>query len=659
MENINDINKEILNLRRQLADTRNLLILKEEECTNLNVKNDFGNTKISKLEREKETISTELKKVQAEIDILKSNFDTDVLKLEELYVQNEQLKSEIASLHEKYQRENALNTQSVSQTLKKNIADLEKSLSIQKNELVNKYQSEISAYQTKVYSLEKALGESIDAIHAEYKLRIDNITRQHASEIESLKESKEQELIQLKLDKENHEGIIKSQFQNIIEKLEVQLEKKEHDINTQHVAKIKEYEKTTESLSQKISALETSLEQTKNTYEDSLSAKEKEINQLKDTLTAHTETIATLEETIETENLHSSSFHAEQSLLQSQIDLLLSENQKLKAELDTIATHHSFAKELTEDSSILNTQIIELTQRIETLASENSALQNNITSLEAMLSEANSTLNKKEVELSSLTQEHQHVAAEKTSYFTDLQKFLSDNSALSSKVSETTSALQHTEQKIEELTAKLIAAETNGQTKHTEYEELAVINAELEKQITEQQSTIETLKSEIETYKIQTQKTYQELSSEYELLIKENDLLQFNLESVTPQIKLLEEEIIDIQNKQSERINELKSVIEETNKKASEYESKLTYIQKEFLSVINENDQLIDLLQKTMSEIKSIYVSENQKIDISYLDNHRKNTIIANQNSLQPEKLKVVVDGINLQLESLLNEKLN
>ncbi len=659
MENINDINKEILNLRRQLADTRNLLILKEEECTNLNVKNDFGNTKISKLEREKETISTELKKVQAEIDILKSNFDTDVLKLEELYVQNEQLKSEIASLHEKYQRENALSIQSVSQTLKKNITDLEKSLSVQKNELINKYQSEISAYQTKVHSLEKALRESIDAIHAEYKLRIDNITRQHASEIEALKESKEQELIQLKLDKENHEGIIKSQFQNIIEKLEVQLEKKEHDINTQHVAKIKEYEKTNESLSQKISALETSLEQTKNTYEDSLSVKEKEINLLKDTLAAHTETIATLEETIETENLHSSSFHAEQSLLQSQIDLLLSENQKLKAELDNVATHHTFAKEPTEDSSILNTQIIELTQRIEALTSENSTLQNNITSLETKLSEANSTLNKKENELSSLAQEHQHVAAEKTSYFTDLQKFLSDNSALSSKVSETTSALQHTEQKIEELTAKLIEAETNSQTKHTEYEELAIINAELEKQITEQQSTIETLKSEIETYKIQTQKTYQELSSEYELLIKENDLLQFNLESVTPQIKLLEEEITDIQNKQSERINELKSVIEETNKKASEYESKLTYIQKEFLSVINENDQLIDLLQKTMSEIKSIYVSENQKIDISYLDNHRKNTIIANQNSLQPEKLKVVVDGINLQLESLLNEKLN
>ncbi len=660
MNNINDLNKEITHLKRQLSELRNYTIILENEKENLKVRNEYANTQINILKKEKENLNKEIEKLKNEIDILKNNFNAETLKIEELYVENELLKKELKQSQHFYENEK----QKIESELNGKIEQLEKQIEIEKNKLQEKYQKEIKEYQNKLSVLENSIQSVTNSIHQEYLIRLNQLNEEHQktikeyqSTIERIKEEGEQKFIQLKLEKETHEEQIKHQFQNIIEQLEQQLDKKEKEIQAKYEVKIQDLEKTilennqnletikseSENLQKIISEknkeytqLETikkNLEQKIEHYLSLQTISEEKINALTESLHEKDEIIKEYTELIEYEKNTNSTLTTENQLLQSQVDILLSKVEHLEKNM--------VAKSLDASMYVEKKIYEELTQQLQKFTEENQLLH--------------STIQKQEQQIHSLQKEvEQHLQeqntyyqiapklekleTEKKSYVEELQKILNEKNALSEEQNLLKNEIQSLKNRLQEL------------------EETESINQTLEEQVIHLQSILDTIKTEQKEYKEKTQTMYDELLQEYHILLTENERLQSDLENAHQQIQILQDELAETHTKQNDRIEEYKCIISENQQQLEHFQKINDYLKNEILNLLDTQDILIGSLNKIQETLKNIYIPENPEINITNLDADRKNTIFAQQNH---DLLLTSVNELNTQLNKIFNEKLS
>ncbi len=414
-----------------------------------------------------------------------------------------------------------------------------------------------------------------------------------------------------------------------------------------------------------------SLQNKLNHFQSAQQDYKQEIISLKLNLTEKEEEINELTEEVETYKNNIQTLTAENQLMQSQIDALIDQLDKsvtnesdtavlidksvvdeLQSNYNNILSEYQQLKELTDTQQ---KTILSLQQNIELLISENQNLQSTIQSLQTELEK----LVLENQSLTSLAPNLEKLNLEKSSYLKEIQHIFNEKSHLADERDKLKNEIQSLKNQVSTL------------------QELESINKTLEEQVVQLQTMMDTLQTEFVEYKNKSQITYDELLNEYNILLEENEQLQSELNIAQNQIQLLQEELNETISKQNNRVEEFKALVAEQQSKINQYENQMEefqlsanqyknqieeyqkqvhHLKTELLNVLNIQDVLVHSLRKIQNLLTGIYSNENQTLNISNLDAHRKSTIFAGDNQ---DTLIQSVNELNTQLTTLFNEKLN
>lgn len=639
------------NLKRQLAETRNLLIHIEEQNKSLIVKNEYANSQINLLKKEKEKLQQEIDKLNQEIHLLKNNFNTETLKIEEIYIENEYHKS----LLEKNKNEFEIEKQKLIEEFTQKINLLETKLSETQNFSEQKYKHEISEYQTKINQLENIIKTLPENIHQEYKERFEKLTEEYTLRIQSIKnemssisEHYEEKIIQLNIEKQNHEQQIKNQFQNIIEQLEQQIDKKQKETEIHYQNKLKESEQLLSEKDNQISQLKLQTEQLLSDKNQSIENLQSIINKHQQSETQYQKEIHQLKEELQNKNIELSALNEEINKIQTAHQSIIAENQLMQTQIDALLIQaENTTKKHSKDTEHIHTpDYLELLSQNQTLSQDNDNLSKQILQLQ---NQNNELIKEKE----SLIQNIQQLQAQLMDKQSCIEKL-----EFQSKNNPNADDYQILKTNYEQL-----------QTQINQFKELEQVNHTLEQQIIELQAQLATIIEEFNDYKTKNRQTFNELENEYLILLDENEKISFQLQTANEQIKLLQDELNETITKHNARHDELKTIINEHlhtihqyehqiktyETTIEKYEKELQFTKSEMIQLLDIQDIMIQSLKKIQKNLSDLYSNENHNINISNLDKTRKQTIFAPLNI--HTELFASVQELNEQIDALFNEK--
>jgi chromosome segregation ATPase len=602
---------------------------------------------------------------------------------------NEQWSDKQQELEEKYQTE----ISNIIEANKTELLAVKSEHESRFNELNNGTLSEVSAlteaHQHTISALEAQHASRIENLEHAYTTEMETLRAELVSQKECLESNNHTLIENLKADYALRESELIADYENRLEELRIQVSSSTGELTNGYEAKILELKNQHDNiLGQTIAEYETKLSATVYEYEEKLSLtlfhsnaqnsklneelalvnaeKENAFNQLNEltiSIENRTQEINTLNTRIEDIDLQLSHETANLKALnetydQFRLNAELSECDRVEDLMNRIATlsqeHHEVLQVLHLSIETLNEELRNISGLLEattnSLGSVELALgaktlehEMALEQVEELQKEFISKVGEMETEMAAY---RISVVDELNNKETEFQKLLVENANLINEIDMAQDGLEAKDAELQILNAELEEVRNQSLGKAEHYKEilsnknfeitnLEANNAALNEEVSvlrnevavlsEKVSAGETLSEQFNTLNI----AHHQLLSEKQMLLNEIESLKTGIHAVTETTKELNDKIGTYENevailKYEDKTEEYKSLVNELS-------GQVELLNVERVNLLEEKEQMADQLLKMNEVIGAISQNvENENIDVTNLNNHRKNVILAN-----------------------------
>ena len=699
LENDVALRKEFNELKRSLSDYRNQLIMRDEDCKRLQVTIDVLNTKLMVMERDNSSYRAELTSfkdlrdsISEQLENKQNEIDARIIEIQELRLELNSIATGYETRMESMQRasENEKEELRTSyelqlQELKSNThykeagirEEFENRISELNMHWADKEQSMIFQHEDETQALREQQQELVESLRQEYAAQLSQLAHTSNEQIQSL--VNEHQLLVSALEENSTEKLLhlESNYKSEIE-----------TIKSTHTAFINENELAHEA---KLSALI-------NEYDEKLSnilihsntqntKLNEELGKVQEELRENRNSMSTLQEDNAIKGATIVKLNEELAQLKNELVTEAQRYATLNADFDIYKQNAS----LSDDDKIsdLNAQICHLTNEMDHMGQLFADATNNQAETEKSLELKNEELalaQSKIAELSSTIKALEAGAFDKNeameTYKSDLlvtiqdeihqrevdyQKLLAENSNLITEIESAYLKIEGNEAEVTFLKNELEQLRLQSQAKGEDFKETFASKqfelTNLSNQNEELQSKLNLLTEEHVILQNQIQSS-SESTEQLELfrhnnavLLNENKLLSEEIAILRNTVDGLEQKLIALNETNisyENQINDLKSTAGQSNQDdfIDRLFKQIDHLSEQRMALLEEKDQMASQLLKMNDAIGSLSQQvDNEKIDVTGLNNHRKNVILANNSSGQSEKSQMKEEINNLVRE--------
>jgi chromosome segregation ATPase len=362
--------------------------------------------------------------------------------------------------------------------------------------------------------------------------------------------------------------------------------------------------------------------------------------------------------------LSNSSTH--HSKLTDDLSLLVTENEHFKEKIKEMVYHidnqNAQIEKFTIDLAFKTEELVNKIEEFNSLELEFSnykveqstnfdqqhqALNSKLTDLESSLNSKNAELIHLSELLSIKNESEFQTTQALDSQKTEFEKLLAENTVLISEIDAVADKLETTEEELSIIKQELYSLQTNSEVKANELKEvLSSKNFE----ITNLSANNSALETEIQFLKSELEAKNNELMS-----VQSNADLNSHIESEISVLQASKNELENQVNQSQFTITELNSQISQLSDVVSLKDSELEQLKlannklaDDSIHLLNEQEDLSNQLLKMHETISGLsHQVEFQDVNISELDNHRKNVILANGSSNENSEKTIMKKQIN------------
>ena len=652
------LRKEYIEVKRSLSDYRNQLIQRDEDCKRLQVSIDVLNTKLLVMERDNTNFKSEVASFTDLRNTINEQLEEKQLEISSLITKITDLESQLQSISTEYD----IKMTGIQAISNQEIADLKLSYESQLQELKSNTSYQQNGMRSELELKISELTASYDASHQEtvnaYELQIETLTQEFTLQIETLKSSHELS---------NSE--VTDAYELKISSLLHQLEEQRSELTNHYETRIVEL---TSTLQDGKLNYETDL----NTRLDALQASFTENEQC--LIESHQQSLAEIilnsENTIE--NLKSeyelklsdalSNSSNDHSKLTDDLSLLVTENEHFKEKIKEMVYHidnqNAQIEKFTIDLAFKTEELVNKIEAFDALELEFSnykveqstdfdqqheALNSKLTNLESSLNSKNAELIHLSELLSIKNESEFQTTQALDSQKIEFEKLLAENTVLISEIDAVADTLETTEEELTILKTELFSLQTNSELKANELKEvlssknfeitnLSANNSALETEIQFLKSELEAKNNELISIQSNVDINSQ-VESEVSVLQASKNELENHVNQFQFTIAKLNNQIFQLSNVVSLKDSELDQLKQVNNKLADDS-----------IHLLNEQEDLSNQLLKMHETISGLsHQVEFQDVNISELDNHRKNVILANGSSNENSEKTIMKKQIN------------
>ncbi|HQQ93122.1 MAG TPA: hypothetical protein PLQ93_01100 [Bacteroidia bacterium] len=674
------LRKEYSELKRSLSDYRNQLIMRDEDCKRLQVTIDVLNTKLLVMERDNTSYKAELNNFRELRETIDAQLLAKQAEIDERLSEIDDLRAELAGLSTGYEnRINAIQDLAVSErdalkeSYENQIQELRSTAYYRENGIREEYESRLNELST-------AWMEKERGFHENQQGELENLRKEHESILESLRSEYNTQL-----------ELLTSTSQSELAQLRFEMDEKLAEKELEWTAKFNREHLYSEGEIARLNSEKELLVQ-----EQNLLLEQKT-----------TELIASYEEKLSNILIHS---NAQNSKLNEELERLQLELQQARENLSlTMAQRESQELKLESMQNELQGLQNELVQEAVRYAELNSEF--GIFKQNASLSD-DEKINELNYRIQQLNEEMKHMGnlfEEATNSLAETEKALESRNTeyqhLKSQLEELEGRASGNENQLEMFKTEVqLNVQDELHSRHIEYQKLLVENEGLIKDIEQSQRLQEGLQAELDLLKNELEQlnlhnlakaedfretlsqknlAFDQLQETHKALLQESADLK--AENARLSEKLLQQETILRSENQTllSQISELRASVSEMegrisllNETNAAYEKEIAelkttapaagqddFIERLFKQIDNLNDQRLSLLDEKeqmagqllkMNEVIGTLSQQvdNESIDVSGLNNHRKNVILSAQSPSEKREL----GGVKEQINNLVRE---
>lgn len=687
MERDNTNYKSEVNSFKDMRNSiREQLQEKQDEITGLLTKIEELNGQLLTISSEYESKITELQaSSQEEISNLKSSFETQITELKSnTSYQQSGIRSELET------KINELTT-TYNTTYQETVSSYESQIEQLKSNFNSQLESLKQESESRVALLSGSSTETISNLTAEYELKISGLTFQWNTEKTEITSSYENQISSLT-----------GAFANEKTELVASYETKINDLNTELSSKQAEFEttlnSTIESLTQSYTQKETEL---KAFYETELLTATNASGSLLDTLKAeyeeklagallqsHSQSSQLSDEMnrVVVENEHFKEkiremvYHIDAQ--NTQFDVLTKDIEIKAEEINKqIDSYNSLSNEF---ESFKANQLSNIDEQVNSLNATISQLQLMMTEKDVTISELTTTLNEKTSQITNLTDSYNELLGQFKTLTTafnleqenfesfksniegthqlqlqnkevEFSKLLAENTSLITEIDATADKLEATEAELSLVKTELSELKTVAEgkasdlketlnTKNYEITTLSANNIALQTELDLLKAELEGVRGELKSA-VEANQNSSTLQDEFNALVSAKTELENQVASFQSNILLLNAQVSELNVTISGYQTEITSLKSAT--KADEQDAfidrlfkQIDILSDERLSLLNDKEEMATQLLKMNETVATISQHvDSHNIDITELDNHRKNVILAgSSNNVSSEK---------------------
>ncbi len=686
--------KELRNtIREQLQE-------KQDEITGLLSTIEGLNTQLASISSEYEQkISAVQASSQTEIANISSSYENQIneLRTNTTYQQSgirTELEAKIAEL-----------TLTHNTTLQESTSSYEAKIATLKAEHSSQLETINSQIDQKIASINETNVDVLGNLKSEYEIKINDLSFEWANEKKELTQSYESKIETLTAQFSEEKSTIISSFESKISNLNSEIESLQSGFSSEKSGLTSTFENQIATLTEQLEAKQTEFDLQLNTtienLNQSFTQKETEIRneyelKLLSTANQTSEQNSQLTESINTvmmenehfkEKIREMVYHidAQNSQIESLSNDIVSKSSELSLQLETnglltnefqsykqdasasaeteITNLNVRLSELDETISLKDASISELSVIIENNNTEiarlntiQTSLQNEITALTTALNDEkeNSESIKNELEL--------NYSQELKTKEVEFNKLIAENTSLISEIDTTSDQLDVVTAELDLVKTELAEIKSVSEGRATDLKEtLQNKNYELTNLSANNmalQTELDILKAELENTKTELRLTQTsseslgDIQGELNRALNINKELEFQAASFASQV----ENLNSIISEKDTEITNLKSVtkVDEQEAFIDRLFKQIDVLSDERLSLLSEKEQMATQLLKMNDTISTISQQvDSHEIDVTVLDNHRKNVILAKSSS---NEVSADVNPMKKQISELVRE---
>lgn len=647
------LRKEYNELKRSLSDYRNQLIMRDEDCKRLQVTIDVLNTKLLVMERDNTAYKTELTSFKELRDNIHEQLEAKQQEIDNRLEEISELKQELAGITNSYEskieslKENAeRNLEELKALQHKQVEELKSTAYYRENGIRDEFENRISELSANWFEREQGLIASRD------------------SSLEYQREQYENMLASLKLEMNN----------NLRESSAI-LEKETQHLIAQHQEEITELERIwQERLSDNQARYESELTLLREENSNLVKNSELQIQ------TKLAEVVAAYEEKLSNTLIHSNSqntkLNEEIQVLQEDIRNItqrfeLSEqtslerlgeighlSQELGRLQNELVEEVGRYAELKSDFEIFkqgaslsdSEKVVELNYQVDRLNQEIANMSHVFEGSTNQLAETEISLESKIKEIASLQERIAELEKNKESgsleletfkseflitvegeihqRHLDYQKLLSENENLIREIELSQNRQEGLEGELGLLKDEMEQMRLQAISKSEDFRE--TITAK-QSEIEELQGQLSRMISEHQELRLENQVLQDKLQQHSTILQSENQNLLSQVSEFKLHVQLLQEKMQALNHENQELLNRVSSLAgSEQNELIDSLRIQIEALSEQKMALLDEKEQMADQLLKLNEVIGSISQQvDNESIDVSGLNNHRKNVILA------------------------------
>jgi len=673
------LRKEYNELKRSLSDYRNQLIMRDEDCKRLQVTIDVLNTKLLVLERDNSSYKSELASFKDLKDSIHEQLTAKQEEIELRLQEIEGLKFELSGIASSYEskinalRENAaLENAAISSAYEKQLDELKSTSHYRETGIRDEFENRISELSATWFEREQSLFASKDS-------SLDELRTQYENQIESIRKEYTEQLSQLSSDSELQLNKITNSHREEVTELEniwaERLADKQAGYESQ-IVQLRDEKQVILAESQ--STVETKLSEVVSAYEEKLSnilihsnAQNTKLNdELQNLQSELKHTIDALERSEQfgqTKTLELNNLTDELNGLKEELVNEAGRYAELKSDFEIFRQNSSLSDsdkvvemnaqierlnlEITNMSLVFQdatNQLAEAENRIESKNKELGVLQARLTELETKRSNVEDDFEVFKTEFQLTIQEELDARA------LEYQKLLSENTHLISEIEQSSSRSEALASELSLMKDEHEQMRLQSLAKSEDFKEsLSLKQTEIESL----QENLSRMISEHQELRLENQVLNDKLQQNSTILQSENQTLLSQITELKHMVSGLEQKLSEANAKNEAFEKEIQQLSlgqsqEEHDAFVDRLFKQIDHLNDQRLALLDEKEQMAGQLLKMNEAIGSISQQvDNESIDVTGLNNHRKNVILAGNSSRNED-----VSGMKEQINNLVRE---
>ncbi|MCU0360642.1 MAG: hypothetical protein MUF75_07985 [Bacteroidia bacterium] len=673
------LRKEYNELKRSLSDYRNQLIMRDEDCKRLQVTIDVLNTKLLVLERDNSSYKAELASFKYLKDSIHEQLTAKQEEIELRLQEIEDLKFELSGIASSYESKiNALREHAhaehaaISSAYEKQLEELKTNAHYRESGIREEFENRISELSATWFEREQSLlaskDSSVHELRTDYEVQLETLKNEYAGQITQIKSSNEEQLNRIQsqhisevseleriwaerlADKqagyETQIGLLREEKEVLINEGQSNLESKLSEV-------VKAYEEKLSNILIHSNAQNTKLNEELQNLESQLKSNIQLLEQNELSLQAKSNEIHSLNTVLNQLKVELVDEAGRYAVLKSDFEIFrqnasLSDSDKvaeMSAQIERLNLEITNLGLVFQDAT---NQLAEAEVKIETKNTEIKVLQDRLTELENVGTnvEENLEMFKSEFQIS--------IQEELNARYLEYQKLLAENTILINDIELSTNKQEALEGEVNLLKDELAQMRLQSQAKSEDFKE-SLANKQTE--IEALQDNLSRMISEHQDLRLENQVLSDKLQQNSTILQSENQTLLSQIAELKHRVSTLEGQLSEANAKHE--TFETQTQTSGMSQNQAEQDAFIDRLFKQIdllndqrLALLDEKEQMAGQLLKMNEVIGSISQQvDNESIDVTGLNNHRKNVILAG-NSPRNED----VSGMKEQINNLVRE---